>query len=500
MKLKEVLLNIAQIAVVKTVLRGVKNIFLEWGRGTGKTTILGYFIREMVTQMPKASFALVGSTYMQILTKILPSAKEGLAMFDLYEDIDYTVGKCGKKFGFDMPFQSPDKWNNIIHFSNGAIFQMVSLDNPNSGRGLNAYGEIGDEAALLDPEKLFVNVSTTNRARKEIFENCSLLNCSIYMSSTPLTKKGKWFTDMEEECKKDPKNYAFIKANAYQNAHNLSKDYFTKARKNAPSVFYYKTEILNIRPTEILQGFYPSLNPERHYYTPKIQEENEDEYISSIINKNGYTSLDDLDCDPDKPLIVSMDFGVFNSITVNQANPKVYRTLKSFWAQSPKILDDIIIEQFLPYYHYHRNKKIRFYYGHDGNNRQANSQLTYADQVVKILKENGWHVVKMSRGAAPGHAEKYLVLNTLLKEERKDLPKLRINEDNNPDLIVSLERAEAKDAGEIKKDKSSERNKSIKQQHATHLSDAWDIPIYDMYHQMVLSKGMIDDYMRISVS
>ena len=35
--------------------------------------------------------------------------------------------------------QSPDAFNNLIHFSNGSIFQLVSLDHKDSGRGLNSY-------------------------------------------------------------------------------------------------------------------------------------------------------------------------------------------------------------------------------------------------------------------------------------------------------------------------------------------------------------------------
>ena len=107
----------AAAVVAVTVLKKTK-IFLEWARGTGKSFILAFFMRLMVIQMPRASFALVGSTYQQILSRTLPSTKEGLALLGLYENIDYVVGKSGSKLGFKDPFQSPDKWDNIIHFSN----------------------------------------------------------------------------------------------------------------------------------------------------------------------------------------------------------------------------------------------------------------------------------------------------------------------------------------------------------------------------------------------
>jgi hypothetical protein len=63
---------------------------------------------------------------------------------------------------FYYAFQSP--WDNTIHFSNGFIWIMVSNDQANSGRGINCSIVIGDEAVLLDQERLFNNVQTTNRS------------------------------------------------------------------------------------------------------------------------------------------------------------------------------------------------------------------------------------------------------------------------------------------------------------------------------------------------
>ncbi|MGK4567841.1 hypothetical protein [Flavobacterium sp. 3HN19-14] len=154
---------------------------------------------KFVTQMPRASFFLAGVTYSQILSRTLPSTIEGLEMFNIFQDVDYVIGRSGKRHGFEMPYQPPNQWNNIMHFSNGSIFQLVSQDNPNSGRGLNSYGGAADESALLDPEKLYNNVQTTNRAQKEIFKKCSMLGSEVYASSTPITKKGKWFIEQEKK-------------------------------------------------------------------------------------------------------------------------------------------------------------------------------------------------------------------------------------------------------------------------------------------------------------
>lgn len=479
-KKKFVELTIPQLTCV---IAPQKHKYIEMGRGGGKTTIFGYQMRELVRQMPKASFALTGSTYSQILARTLPSAIEGLAMFNLHQDVDFVVGRSGKKLGYEMPYQPPNQWNNIIHFPNGSIFQLVSLDNANSGRGLNSYAELGDEAALLDPEKLFTNVKTTNRAQKEIFKNCSLLGSEFYVSSTPINKKGKWFTDMEEVAKKNPMLYAFIKASALSNPY-LNPAWFKKMRDQAVSEILYNAEILNIRPQEIVDGFYGNLIPAKHYYTD--YNNSYLETIGVIARQEHFNSNQDNDVRTNEPLIMSVDFGVFNCCVVSQVQDDTYKVLKSFFVKSPKLLDDMFIDQVIPYYRPHQEKFVYLYGGHDGNNRLPNDNRTYFEQITEVLTKHGWTVYQMTKGAAPTHTDKYLLINAMLKEHQMRLPKIRINEHNNPDLIIALERTEAKEAlkGGIEKEKKDERNKLFPQQHAPHLTDAFDIPIMTMFNDI----------------
>lgn len=495
-KIKNIELTIPQLC---TVLSTQKKKYLEWGRGAGKSTILGFFMRQFVVEMPRASFYLVGSTYSQILSRTLPSTIEGLEMFNLFQDVDYVIGRSGKKLGYVMPFQPPNQWNNIIHFPNGAIFQLVSLDNPNTGRGLNAYGGIGDEAALLDTEKLYNNVKTTNRAKKKIFKDCPMLGAEVYASSTPITKKGKWFTDIEKQAIENPQTYYFSKANAFSNPH-IRQEWFEEMRLEAPSELLYNAEILNIRPKEITDGFYANINPDKHYYT---------DYNNSYLETIGVTAKathfnchQDNDVQRHQPLILSLDFGVFNCAVVMQQHEDELRVLKSFFVKSPKLLDDLFIEQFIPYYQPHQEKKIYLYGGHDGNNRLPNSSRTLFQQVEDLLRQHGWTVYLMTKGAAATHYDKYLLINSMLKGFR-GLPKIKINEHNNPDLIISIERSEARESitgNGVEKNKKDERNKSILQQHATHLSDAFDIPIVTMFNDIFKGKQSFAGEFRIKTS
>lgn len=493
-ELKDLELNLAQTAAVVAVLKlGKKKIFLEWSRGTGKSFVLSWFMREMVIQMPRASFALVGSTYQQILSRTLPSTKEGLALLGLFEGIDYVVGKNGYKLGFKEPFQAPDKWDNIIHFSNGAIFQLVSLDNPNSGRGLNAYAVLGDEAALFDYERLFNNVKTTNRSKKKIFENATLLGAEIYASSTPLTKKGKWFTDAEQLAIKNPKEYAYIKASSLINKDNLRKGWFKEMKAEAPSEVIFNAEILNIRPTEILDGFYPQFNQEKHCYTKY-----NNDYLLALTENytpQSFNCLQDADIETGLPLRLSIDWGIFLGSVTAQKLPKEFRTLNNHWVKGIKDEEDLI-NDWADYYEPHPTKIVYLYYGHDGNATVTkNSRETYGQKIASHLRKRGWQVIDKSQNKPPArHNTKYILVNTLLKQNVSRLPKITFNEPNNQDLIISIERAQAKEGKNgIEKVKKDERNASMKQEHTTHLSDAWDIIIYEEYKDILQNQSRFLD-------
>lgn len=487
-KYLEVILNPAQIAAVLavTVLKKTK-IYLEWARGTGKSFILAFFMKEMVKQMPGASFALVGSTYQQILARTLPSTKKGLAVLGIHEGYDYVVGKNGAKFGFAEPIYNPDKWDNIIHFSNGALFQLVSLDNPNSGRGLNSFGILGDEAALFDPEKLFANVKTTNRAKEARFEHASLLGAEIYASSTPITKKGRWFTDMEEVAKRKPKKYAFIKASALINRHNLRDEWFEEMKDEAPSDLYYNAEILNIRPKEILNGFYPQFKPS-HLYT-----DFDNDYLEGITSSYTAASFNckqDNDIDKARPLILSVDWGTFCAAVVSQKLPSKYRVLKEFWASQSSTSQDEedLINDFVEYYADLPSKVVHLYYGHDGNAKvKKGTNETYGDVLVRLLQSKGWTVYDKSKHkAVASHNDKYILINMMFKASSSRFPGIEINEQNCPNLVIGLERAEAaEDKNGIQKVKKDERNAAMKQEHTTHLPDAFDIPIASIYKDLL---------------
>ncbi|MCT8340503.1 terminase family protein [Flavobacteriaceae bacterium TK19130] len=506
MNKRQITLNLAQIVAIQAP---AKIKYLEWGRGTGKSTVLAYFIVMMVKYMPKATFILVGNTYAQVLSNTLKSTKKALEFFGIYEDVDYVVGSSqGKRLGYSMPYEKPNHWNNIIHFSNGTVFQLVGLDNPNSsngGRGINSSGILADEAALLDQEKLAINVKNTNRsfAKSTIHGENPFLFSETYVSSTPLTKKGKWFTDAEELAMREPDKIFFHKATAHWNLDNLRPDYFEYMKQSYSSDVIYNAEMLNIRPKEITDGFYPQLT-EDHYYTNFDNDYLEGLVLNDVLKERESSSFNckqDSDLIKSQPLIISVDWGAnINAMTIHQQQDDIWRVLKEFFVKSPKILDHLFLEEFLPYYAPHQCKEVYFYYDRTGNNRVANSKMTFADQAKEIMEKNGWTVYMMTTGLNPSYMDKFRLINVALKEDgRGKMPKVRINKANCPNLIVSMEHAEAYDRGRgLEKDKRPEQRKGVEQEHATHLSDTFDYPFFSRWWDKFNGSGVGADDMPIS--
>lgn len=488
-------LNAMQMtAVLMNKRYGIPNITIEAARGTGKSTVLGWFIKEAVIQMPRSTGVLVGETFVQIKTRTLPSTKEGLEMFGLYEGIDYVVGRSGVPLGFALPFQSPDGWHNVIHFSNGSILVMVSLDNPNSGRGLNAYYVVGDEAALLTYERLFNNVITTNRAMKAEFKGKSMLHANIFVSSVAMTAKGDWFTNrekfsMEEFNKKIPLNqrkHFFIKADAFVNKHNLKPGWVEDMRKEALSKTLFEAEILNIRPKGVQDGFYAQLKPKLHYtnnnYNIDILGGVTDEYIPSCKYDN--------DIVQGVPLQMNLDFGgKINCMTVSQYLKSINRInfVKEFFRKHPDILDDLT-QDFIDYYEPHKAScnVVHIYRDKSGAKREANSKTSLVEDVIIKLRQAGWKVEDRTPNTNnPAHIDKHKLINTMLAEIDPKLPIVRINQDNCPNLIISMENAPLKGNDAFEKDKSSERSLVTLQEHATHFSDTLDYCLFWQFFDLI---------------
>jgi len=466
--------------------------FLNIGRGAGKSTDLALEIRDLVVNMPRMAGTIVGETYIQILTRTLPSTIQGLESIGLKKGYHYSVGRQLKIKGINVPepFQPPLDYKHFIHFWNGAGFHLVSQDRPGSGRGLNTDFVLGDEATLLDYEKLYNDVILTNRANEGKYKYHKH-HGSTFAFTHALTPKGKWVYEFEEKALLKPKEYIYIQASALVNKHNLPANYFTLL-KDGMSEELYNIEVLNIKPLTIKDGFYSNLN-DKHFYTNYKYNRIDDKYNLDTYKDVSLNCLDDGDCDPSLPLIISIDWGAhINSMVICQAYKNEFRVIKSMFVKSPRIVQDLIIDEFIPYYAAHSNRDIFFHYDPSGSNKLPNSHKTLYEECRDLLIKQGWNVYdKKKHNKNINHTKKYNLIQLLLQEKDNRLPIIRINKNNCKELIISMQNARTKQGATslFEKDKRAEGNKSARQEHTTHLSDAFDIPIYNMYEHLLQSNG-----------
>ncbi|MEO0625746.1 MAG: hypothetical protein AAFY91_02080, partial [Bacteroidota bacterium] len=441
--------------------------------------------------LPRSTGLLIGPSYTFLLTRILPSLNQGLEMFGYYKDLHYFVGRQPPRSwrrSWGTAFQPPEKYSKYITFWNGVGIHLISHDVKGDGRGINSDWIDGDEAALLDPSKLQENTDPTLRGtRKKAFQGKPLFGSTFYTSSTPLTPEGQWFVDLEQKAEAEPDKISFISATCEYNLDNLRDGYLDDARRRAISEQVYLAEYENVRPRFGRDAFYFLLNPDLHAYVPKAP--GNYDFHENIGTGDCRT---DTDLVPTLPLILGLDWGgAINCLVTCQHLRSIneFRALKSMYAlgEQDKIQDDLLAD-FDRYYRHHPNKTLHLFYDASGNHRTGNTRITRAQQARDQLTKLGWKVQLMTqRTMNIDHAEKFLLWEVMLRGDHPHLPSFRINRLNAKDLYIAMRFARTKQGrhGDTRKDKSSEKSSAIPRQHATDLTDAIDIPVYEMFYHML---------------
>lgn len=504
-KYKTISYNTAQqlAVLIADYLRPVKQLDLEWGRGTGKTTVLAAFARRIARDLPRGVFQWEVPTYQKFLTEIIPSFIHGLEMQGLYKDLHYFIGRRPPaRWGWPEPYKPPVKYENFITFWTGFGINLLSQDNPGAGRGLNTDGRLASEATMLNKQKLDEESGPAIRGSNvKVLGNRRFFNFRLMESSTPLVESGAWYIEQQELAIASPDRHRFLRANCAENIKLgwLASNYLDEGRRGSPDKMTFEAEYLNIRPKFTRGGFYALLDEEKHTYTRF-------DYTGSLYTPDliGVTPdcRGDADLVQNLPLTIGMDFGAaINSLVVGQQLPDEFRVLKDFFAKGADgEQQDDLCQAFHDYYQHHqaRNREIRFYHDATGNHATGHTKLSRAQQAEKWLSDKGWKVIRLSlTGTNPRHFAKYELWKRILQEDDPRMPKFRLNRQNARTTYIAMTRAKTKTmpSGEIKKDKSGERVDNPKREFATDLTDALDNPVYSLYNQLmqgweaVLPKG-----------
>lgn len=470
----------------------VKEIDLEWGRGTGKTTLFAAFARRIATDLPRGCFQWEVPTYQKFLTEIIPAFIHALEMQGIYKDLHYFIGRRPPaRWKWPEPYKPPIKYDNFITFWTGFGMYLLSQDIPGAGRGLSTDGRFADEACLLNKEKLDNDSGPSIRGSNyDAFKDCRFFDFRLMASSTALTKAGAWFIEREEEAMLDPARHRFIRANCVENIQLgiLKPDYLTVSRKNCTERWAFEAEYLNIRPRFTRNGFYALLDDARHTYT-NFNYSHYGNRVGAAPDCRG-----DADLQAGHPLIIGVDWGAaINSMVVCQHVNKEFSALKNFFVLGADgDTQDDLFRHFHDYYQYHNTREVIFWYDATGNIATGNTKMTRAQQAESQLRALGWQVRKMTvHGTNPRHFEKYQLWERLLEEKDPRFPRFRLNKQNCKELWVSMSNASARPGNnnEIKKDKRGERSDNPNRQYATDLSDAMDQPVFGMFEPLMRGWG-----------
>jgi hypothetical protein len=523
-KIKPLHFNRPQMRFLVTLMMSAVSI---WGRATGKSSLIAWLMHLIVQNLPRSAWALCGQTYQQILTRTLPSTIASLERIGYIQDVHFVIGVTPPKH-FARPFEPPQKWTHTICFANGTAFHLISLDGGGgSARGLNLDGVLADESLTLNREKFDDEVLPANRGNeRQAWSGHRLHHGVFHFTSMPYGNQGKWLLEGSKHYQDNGKDYEalsrelvklqlryidnkdrearrliwvdiqaltrelryyvdgdgqlYSEANVFENLTNVGIRYLEQLRRLLTD-FTFRVEVLNQRPLAVEAGFYPTLDTSKHSYEAFDYSHLEGERITKERLKRLSEfpdSRQDADCDSTLPLRIAADWGKASFITVAQVHAKQreYRFLKGFYVKHPQLIRHLA-KLFTDYYKEHLVKRLVFIEDAEyGNSRNPNSEETYNQEFVRLLREAGWRVEVKKLGRVPGYRTRYLLAHELLVELDPAQPRIRFNKYHCKEVLLAMQMTEIKQGKNgIEKNKTSEKLKSVPAEEAPHYTDTFDL-------------------------
>lgn len=522
--------NVPQIKVM--LARAWEN-YLVMSRGVGKSSgILSPWLVDNARDMPRSMGGIVGATFMQLLVRTLPPVISNWQRMGYHRDVHFIIGrepteKWKRMWNWQGPHTMPLDSKYAIYWFNGAVQVLISQDRIGSSNGLSLAYLGGDEAKLLNKERLDDEVMPTLRGDRSHFGHLSCYRSKMFLTDMPTAPKSKWILEKEGEMnkqqiklimelqlhvnilKRDMQNMAeeqrrqtfykiqhlnkklntlrkgsvyYAEASVHDNLDVLGKEYLEDMRKQlSPAKF--DASILNLRTARVEGGFYQLLDTDKHGTEWPAYS-----YLESL--DYNFEKLQEPDCRkdggmlPKLPLDVSFDYGsTINCMVVGQQVGKEYRVFNSLYVLHPQLISDVV-QKFCDYYKHYHTKEVNYYYDHTAIASSGVTDFTYKSQIIETFARNKWEVNEIYCGQAPSHDRKYEFWGAVLQEEDERLPKFRYNRINCEKLETSMLQAGlAQTKKGFEKNKAPEKDPNQPQEEATHLSDAMDTLLFFKFHK-----------------
>ena len=512
---KELFFNDMQSRVLQLM---PKTLVCEWGRGTGKGVVEAGRILYAVQHMPGSCLGMVAPSVKRCQTNILPSALVHLEEWGYKRDVHYIVGKKPwKALHWQDPHFQPMNWENTVAFYNGSYLNIISQDRSGTSNSLSLDHVFIDEAKFIDWEQLNNETLPANRGNKQLFGDCCLHHGLTITSDTSATKKGSWFMSWEkkqdkelvatmetvivhlhsirnklaahperydyymkevqkyEKILKSLRSYALVysRCSSIQNLAVLGEDFIKQMKRDLPKMTF-QTSIMCMHVGIAQDGFYSGLDEDRNFYTAPNTSFLDNLQYKFDKRKDKVDCRTDGDIEDGLPLIIGCDANAnINCLVTGQVgSDQKLRVLKSFYVKYERKLPELT-QDFCDYYKYLKSKRVIFYYDATfvGNSYATHTEDFY--QIIsRILRKNGWLVTEIYIGKPWNHLMKQELINRMFKGKANHM--ILINEDNNDDLIISIESAGCYNNGKDKRGEKLVETDEDRLENRTDFSDAFD--------------------------
>ena len=138
-----------------------RTTYIRAARGFGKTSYIGLHMMKVVLGLRRQMGGFVGASAKQLYTRTMPNALKVVNTLG-FEQF-YFLGRPPAKLRWEVPLAKPRVWENCVSFSNGFVFQMLSMAVKGSANGLNLAALIGDETKYLPWQRVKEEVFPTLR-------------------------------------------------------------------------------------------------------------------------------------------------------------------------------------------------------------------------------------------------------------------------------------------------------------------------------------------------
>lgn len=313
----------------------------------------------------------------------------------------------------------------------------------------------------------------------------------------------------QDEYLRELRRSAFVvrRASTLENVDVLGEEYIRQMKRDLPP-YTFMVSILNVKIKKSNDGFYSNLDIDHvHGYIndsvidpltmanwstqkatgiidgKKITSESYQPDLKELSERNDCRM--DADCVNDLPLYLAFDYNAnINTLVVGQVYQRdgveAVNIIKSFYVKNERKLRELV-DDFSRYYAPKRavNRDVVYFY--DATAKQgASYALTderFYQAVIKELERNGWNVTAIDMGVPEKHEVKHRIINNGLAGI--EYPAIRINQLNNPDLIIAMQLCEVSIGYQgFRKDKSQEKKPETEEnlplQQRTDFTDAFD--------------------------